>query len=411
MQTQSAPEPETGLDRRAQYNEAIAECARSLLASRGAGRLERALVALLTATEATYVFLERNVDDPVLGFCSQTVIEVEVDNGRVIDETNEYWRLVPWEKMPTSRAYLERGEPFLLIPAELEGVEYELYAADPYPVQSELDIPIFVHGEWAGLIGFADEETIRYWTPTDISLLTAAASMIGAFWERAADRESLERALSAKDEFLASVSHELRTPLTSVVAIAEELADHLDDFPRSAVDEMLDILRSESRDMSHLIEDLLVAARAESGHLHIDAEVVDLSAEVRTVADQLGIAVFERNGQLVLAWADQHRVRQIMRNLLSNAARYGGDQIEVAVGGTNNEARLTVADNGAGVDQAMAHKIFDRYERAHDRPGLPQAVGLGLAVSRQLAILMGGDLSYTRVDGWTKFALELPRAT
>ena len=136
-------------ERRVRFQAALAECASALLASSGEDQLKRALEALLNATDASYVFIERNVIDPDLGFCSQSVIEAARPTAALEPSDSEYWDLVPWDRMPTSRSYLERGEPFVIIPDELDGVEYQQYAADPWPFKSELNIPIHVHGEWA----------------------------------------------------------------------------------------------------------------------------------------------------------------------------------------------------------------------------------------------------------------------
>ncbi len=397
-------------DQRALNNEAIAACAQSLLASSGQGRLEKALQALLKATDATYVFVERNVEDPELGFCSATVAEVESEGATTAEADDDvYWDLVPWAKMPTSRSYLERGEPFVLVPTKLTGPEFDLYEADPWPVVSGLNIPIFVNGEWAGLVGFAHATQARDWTPTDLSLLSAAASMIGAFWERANDQTELEQLVKSKDDFIAAISHELRTPLTSVLGLAEELTANLDSYERLEIVELLALVQRESSDMAHLIEDLLVMARIDGGNIPVAIDDVDLREELCAVASQLETEIDVIEGEAV-ARADDHRVRQILRNLLTNAARYGGDTLRIRIHGAPETASIEVWDDGDGVPAESVSRIFDRYQRGHSRPGLTQSIGLGLSVSRDLAGLMNGDLTYSRDGRWTVFALSLPRA-
>lgn len=390
------------------YNAALTECARSLLASRGDGRLERAMAALLDATEATYVFVERNVHDPELGFCSMTVAEVEESPTVGSPEDEAFWDLTPWDRMPISRSHLERGEPFTVIPSELTGPEYEHYAADPFPIKSELDIPIFVDGEWAGLIGFADAEVVRAWTDIDISLLTAAASMIGAFWERADARSELEQLIESKDDFVATVSHELRTPLTSIVGFAEELRLNFDDYSREEITDFIELIATEGSDMAHLVEDLLVVARMDAGRVTVSPAFIDLAEETGRVAAQIG--TLEADAQLDTAkcWADERRVRQIIRNLLTNAVRYGGESIRLTTSVIGSQAVLEVADNGRGVAPPLRDRIFGRYQRGHVRDGQTQSIGLGLAVSRDLARLLGGDLTYDHSDGWSRFSLLLP---
>ena len=121
----------------------------------------------------------------------------------------------------------------------------------------------------------------------------------------------------------------------------------------------------------------------------------------------------DRRGDLQItgvaaANADPVRVRQIIRNLLANASRYGGPQIKVHIEEGDGHSELVISDDGPGIPLEDQERIFQPYERAHKRHGQPASVGLGLTVSRQLARLMGGDLYYKHGDGWSTFTLELP---
>jgi len=397
-------------ERSARYEAAVAECAQALLASSGENRIQDALESLFVATEATYVFLERNVIDPDLGFCTQSI----ADAGQSVDGSGawkEHWDLVPWDKMPTSRRHLEEGLPFVVVPGDLEGPEFDQYASDPYPILTELDIPVFVGGEWAGLIGFADQTVARQWTDSDVSLLTTVAKMIGAFWEREAHQEHLVEVNRAKDAFLASVSHELRTPLTTVVGFAQILKDSADTLSVEERDELLDLLVMESADLTNIINDLLVAARADISALEATSVQVDLRAQVSYVLGPLGLEDIERvslSGEAVQAIGDPERIRQIVRNLVSNALRYGGEVIRVDVCCDAVNAQLRVCDSGTAIPEQDSERIFEPYHRAHNAPGLAGSLGLGLAISRQLAQLMGGELTYRRTDGENTFELTLP---
>lgn len=400
-------------EHRARYETALAECARALLASTGENRIQQALEALLVATEATYVFVERNVIDPELGFCSQTVAEAEEPGTPGYELDNEYWELVPWERMPTSRQHLEKGRPLVVIPEQLEGPEYDLYAADPFPTKSELDIPIFVDGEWAGLIGFADQTIVRHWMDSDVSLLTTAAKMIGAFWERDAARDRLQQLNRAKDAFLASVSHELRTPLTAVVGFGKILQDAAQTMSEEERAELLELVVAQGTDLTNITNDLLVAAKADIGTLQVTLVPVNLRAQTAQVLeaferDQVGdIALI---GHSVRAEGDPDRIRQIVRNLISNALRYGGDTIRVEVLSGDITAKVLVCDNGPAIPDEDRERIFQAYQRAHNAHGITDSLGLGLAISRQLAHLMGGDLTYRHQHGESIFEFALPRS-
>jgi signal transduction histidine kinase len=400
-------------EHRARYQSALAECAENLLTSSGEKRLENALQALLAATQATDVFAERNVHHPELGLCSQTVARsVDPDSAYVGHDT--YWALVPWERMPTSRSHLEKGEPFFLIAEELEGVEAEQYAEDPNPVKSELDIPIFVDGEWTGLVGFADKDIVREWAEDDVSLLTTAARMIGAFWERELARDHLEQMVQSKGELVASISHELRTPLTAVVGFAQLLQEESSGLSSAKRAEMIQTIVDEGMDLTNIVEDLLAAAKVEAGTLTVVNVSVDLraqAAQVLETSSQDGAHDIRLNGHTVRAKGDPARVRQILRNLISNALRYGGARIQVEVSGTEATARVLVTDDGPGVPPEDIERIFERYQRAHNTPGMTSSLGLGLTISRQLAHLMDGELTYRYEDGKSIFELLLPKAT
>jgi signal transduction histidine kinase len=106
--------------------------------------------------------------------------------------------------------------------------------------------------------------------------------------------------------------------------------------------------------------------------------------------------------------ADASRVRQILRNLLTNAQRYGGPNRRIAGGALFDRIWLEVRDDGEGVPPGDAEKIFEPYGTAGT--GVKDSVGLGLSVARQLAELMGGSLTYHRDLDETVFRLELPTA-
>jgi signal transduction histidine kinase len=108
------------------------------------------------------------------------------------------------------------------------------------------------------------------------------------------------------------------------------------------------------------------------------------------------------------AWADQHRVRQVVRNLLDNARRYGGNTVGVTLSNGAARVRVTVADDGPGLP-ADYTRFFEPFESVG--VGLPPGqLGIGLSIAQRLAGMMDGTLSYLRTDHRSEFSLELPRA-
>lgn len=222
-----------------------------------------------------------------------------------------------------------------------------------------------------------------------------------------ARQEQMADLVKAKDEFIAKVSHELRTPLTAVVGLTSEMSsiEGLSDEERN---ELMHLVTGQAQEMSYIVEDLLVASKAEMGTIAIDSTVVDLQMELGATIDGLGIPVNETPESIPTVVADASRVRQILRNLLTNAERYGGPNRRIVAGALFDRIWLEVRDDGDGVAKRDVAKIFQPYGTAGS--GVKDSVGLGLSVARQLAELMGGSLTYHRDLNETVFRLELPAA-
>lgn len=219
-----------------------------------------------------------------------------------------------------------------------------------------------------------------------------------------ARNDAMAEVVRAKDEFIANVSHELRTPLTAVIGLTSELAG-AEALTEEMRDEMLHLVAEQASEMSNIVEDLLVAARAEVGTVDIETQTVDLVGELHATLEGLGMSI-DLPGQSPHVLADPRRIRQILRNLLTNAQRYGGPVLRVVVGAQHQAAWLEVRDDGEGIPEEEVERIFEPYVTS----GGKGSVGLGLSVARQLAELMGGTLQYERSAGESVFRLQLPVA-
>jgi signal transduction histidine kinase len=228
--------------------------------------------------------------------------------------------------------------------------------------------------------------------------------------------QQLRELTQAKDQFLASIGHELRTPLTSVLGFAELLRGDTSDLSEEERLSMISSVADEAMDLASIVDDLLVAARSELDLLVVTQVPVSTRAQVAQVLEASGkgtiemIPIIGEPENPYRALGDPGRVRQILRNLITNARRYGGDRVEVRLNVNAEHVSVVVADNGDGVPEADRDEIFTAYYRAHSSQSQPAALGIGLSVARQLARLMNGDLAYRRADGWTFFELQLPVA-
>lgn len=250
--------------------------------------------------------------------------------------------------------------------------------------------------------------------------LLATAIVAGALDSRRRHRlareefDRLRDLNQSKDQFLASVGHELRTPLTSVLGFAELLRADRGDLSDEERKTMISSVAEEATDLASIVDDLLVAARSELDLVVVTEVPVSARAQVAQVLEVRGreacsnVQVIGEQGNPYRALGDPSRVRQILRNMVTNACRYGGEQVEVRLGSIDGYVTVGVADNGTGVAPEDQEQIFTPYYRAHSSESQPAALGIGLSVARQLARLMHGDLIYHRQDGWTVFELRLP---
>ncbi|MGB8362067.1 MAG: HAMP domain-containing sensor histidine kinase [Acidimicrobiia bacterium] len=224
--------------------------------------------------------------------------------------------------------------------------------------------------------------------------------------ELEATRADLEHMRTASSVFLSSMNHDVRTPLTAVIGLAELLRDPEQRLDSESRSELVNTIVESGFEVANLVEDLVTAARHETGQLKVVAVPVSLRAQVNQALETLGpVAGVPVEGEAPKAKADPGRVRQIMRNLLTNAMKHGCDSVHVELGERKSLAFAAVVDDGQGVPDGMLSAIFGRDERDD---GTTPSLGIGLPIARELARHMGGDLTYARTVNATRFELTLP---
>jgi signal transduction histidine kinase len=225
---------------------------------------------------------------------------------------------------------------------------------------------------------------------------------------RVSELEALD---NEKRDFLASISHELRTPLSAVLGFATELAESWDGFEPEEARSLVRLIASQSADISSIVDDLLTVTRLEAGTMNIFPTEVDVSDHLADMAESAGRDAARGIGWEgeVSVWADPTRLTQIVRNLITNAIRYGGEQIRVVVARSASTGVIEVRDSGGPIPPSRAETMFEPFDHSDNGGHTPNSVGLGLAVARSLARVMDGDLSYD-YDGESVFRLTLPLA-
>ncbi len=395
-------------DRARRLQDAVGRCSEALLVHSDSFALHEAVRAVFEATDSDYAFIDRTFETD-----QGPSWEIVASASRGVEETGYMWLTGRYKSIPTSYRNLERGEASEIHTSELSGAERELYENDE--ILSELCVPIHVGGVFRGSIGFVQYTEERRWSADEVQTLWRAADMVGAYWRRHDDAEALKASNESKDKLLASVSHEIRTPLTAIVGLSEEIVSSRSTLGPDELDELHRIIAVQSRELAELVEDLLVASRADFGNLSIRPETIDLKDQVERVIEGLRESIptaktIKFAGETMSAWADPLRVRQVIRNLVTNAIRYGGDQIVVGARSLGESVAVIVSDNGPGISEPETKLIFERYYRSAQSPTQPGSVGIGLAVSRQLAEMMGGSLDYVSAGSHHRFELTLPVA-
>jgi len=284
--------------------------------------------------------------------------------------------------------------------------------------------------DWVGMIPVADRTWLVLLDHTGDSPYLAGAGIVMAgllaaaalafalsvMGERIRQRREIEelRVLDRqKDDFLATVSHELRTPLTSVVGFADELVAAHADLPEADRAEMMRIIADEAHAMEGIVQDLLAASRLQqgSGIPVAVTRVPDLTGEISALAvgrHAARVTTTDPGDTAVIA--DPARLQQIMRNLLENAVRHGRPPVEVTVSRRGATIDLVIRDAGRGIAEEVWSTLFDRYRWARRDAGQPASTGIGLWLSRELARIMGGDLTLRPSAGGAVFVLTLPAA-
>lgn len=228
-------------------------------------------------------------------------------------------------------------------------------------------------------------------------------------------RRLSEEAHTIKNDFVALVSHELRTPLTSIAGFSDTLLTSWEGLPETEVNEFLSIINRQAIYLGDLVEDVLVIPRLEANRLSLDPDLFDLGVLIEDVAQM----VFPNGGRKsslvslpdgVRVFADRRRVQQVLRNVMENARKYGGDQILVEGFVLGDQYLIIVSDNGPGVPDEETQQVFENFEQlskgdARDSTGM----GLGLPIARRLARAMGGDVWYERrFPTGARFCFSLP---
>lgn len=299
--------------------------------------------------------------------------------------------------------------------------------------KSFVTLPLLAGREVIGGITIADYEKENAFTDLSVNLLETIASNMGTavqnvrlfdetkrlFQEAQEARAAAEQANKAKSTFLANMSHELRTPLNAIIGFTRIVRKKADGALPPKQIENLDKVLSSSEHLLGLINTVLDIAKIEAGRM----DVIPAKFNISMLTDQcanLATPLLKPNVRLEkqvdeaigMIFSDQDKIKQIVLNLLSNAAKFTHEgRILLRVQKHNEDTmNISVTDSGIGISEEALGRIFEEFQQA-DTSTTRQygGTGLGLAISRNLARLLGGDLTATSELGkGSTFTLSLP---
>jgi PAS domain S-box-containing protein len=294
---------------------------------------------------------------------------------------------------------------------------------------SAMVVPMKARGRMIGAISFVTAESRRRYAPEDLwfaeRLANRAAFAIDnarLFEDATRARAEAESANAAKAQFLASMSHELRTPLNAIAGYAELMEIGVLGPVTEKQLEALGRLQRSRKHLNNLVDQVLGFARIEAGKVHFDITDVPINESLTRLADMIAPQAagksleyaFDGCGDDLAARADRDRLDQVMLNLIGNAVKYtpAGGSIRVGVDCDPRTVIISVSDTGPGIPEDKQQVIFQPFvQLATSADSTTSGVGLGLAISRDLARAMGGDIKVKSAPGQgATFTVTLPRA-
>jgi len=316
-----------------------------------------------------------------------------------------------------------------LLPDVLADSEYTLVEGQKIAgYRTLLAVPLMREGAPIGVLVMARAEP-RPFMAKQIELANTFADQaviaienVRLFDEIQDKNRQLAEASEHKSQFLASMSHELRTPLNAIIGLTEMMATNVARFGTKKALEPLRRVNAAGTHLLSLINEILDLSKIEAGKLELNPEPINLARLIDEVVGTAGQLAEKNKNRLIVEaqenlgrlTADSMRLKQILLNLLSNACKFTKEG-EVAlrvrkVAGGRGWVELAVADTGIGMTAEQQAKLFQDFTQADSLTARRYGgTGLGLALSRKLARMMGGDVTAASEAGkGSVFTLRLP---
>jgi PAS domain S-box-containing protein len=374
-------------------NARLHEAAQAEIAARVRAEMERAQLAEAEAAARTLA-LEREYAAHVLEAVGDGIFLIDSDS--LVRFWNEAAEVVTG--CPSERVL---GRPIAEIVAGWEAIALQIEVAVDGGAARPVTVPVDVQGRelWLSVVAVRSPRGIVY-----------------AFRDLTLEH----RVEESKSEFIATVSHELRTPLTGVLGAAQTLLRDDVEMDAAVARQLLEMIATQAQRLSDLTDELLLATTLDLGDLRLEAQSIDIDALVHETVKSMAprvpatMTLELHAGRAGSASGDRHRVQQVLVNLIDNAIKYSCESGAVVVSTTRlpGRVRVSVQDEGIGVDAAEHARVFEKFYRSELRAArLPPGTGLGLYICRELVHRMGGEIGVESTPGaGSTFSFELPVA-
>jgi signal transduction histidine kinase len=282
-------------------------------------------------------------------------------------------------------------------------------------IQSWLAVPIVRRGAGIGLLEI-DSTVPNAFGPEDVEALETVVRILSGPVELADHHAAEQRAKELREAFIGVISHELRTPITTIYGLSKMLHTRGMKLDPDVFARAIEDVEAEADRLRRLVEDLLVLSRAERGAVEMQGEPLGIAHILRRAVEAEQQRMVDRRIELAaprlpVVLGEETYVEQIVRNLLTNAAKYSlaPATIQVVAETVDDEVIVRVLDEGIGIAGADSERMFDLFYRSATASKVAGGAGIGLFVCRQLVEAMGGRIwAAPREDGGTEVGFALP---
>lgn len=291
----------------------------------------------------------------------------------------------------------------------------------PTGVKAVLSAPLEWGDDLLGVVTF-DAADVREWSPSDRALIEAAAREVSIaihharlYEEAVKTNERLRELDEMRSDFISMVSHELRSPMTVVAGIADILAKRRQKLSEERQTELIATLGREARRLTRLVSEVLDLESIDQGRMELHIGQVDVSALGTEAIADAGEAhrtkLVVEPGNMMIA-GDYDKLKQVLLNLISNAAKFSGDNspITVSITPRKDGVLVSVKDEGPGIPEEHMSRLFQRFSRVQATGARKPGSGLGLYLARIIIEGHGGEIwcDSTQGEGAT-FTFRIPR--